>query len=138
MKISDANSFGAGLILNKFLVSINFSQNDLEDNAVQFMTGIASNEHLEFIDFSCNRIGTSGALWILKGLVKKLQSQSVKLIQVCLLKNFYNSSLEGVIIDMNNSQLSARLRIQRYAVGFVSAMGICRLCLQGAISNQQF
>ncbi len=118
MRMMDANSFGAGLILNNFLVSIDFSHNDLEDNAVQFMTGIASNQHMEFIDFSCNRIGTSGALWILKGLVKKLRAQSKKPIQVCLAKNFYNSSLEEVINDMNNSRLSAAIRIQRYVPRF--------------------
>ncbi len=117
MRMADANSIGAGLILNKFLVSIDFSQNELEDNAVQFMTGIASNQHMEFIDLSSNRIGTSGVLWILKGLVQKLRGQSRQLIKVCLIKNFYNSSLEGVINDMNNSRLSAAMRIRRYTFG---------------------
>jgi hypothetical protein len=105
--------------LNAFLVSIDFSQNELEDNAVQFMTGIASNQNLEFIDFSYNRIGTRGALWILKGMAEKLRVQSKKLIQVRLLKNFYNTSLEEIISDVNNIRFSAAVRIERCVAGFV-------------------
>jgi len=119
MRMVDANSMGAGLILNAFLVSIDFSQNELEDNAVQFMTGIASNQNLEFIDFSYNRIGTRGALWILKGMAEKLRVQSKKLIQVRLLKNFYNTSLEEIISDVNNIRFSAAVRIERCVAGFV-------------------
>ena len=115
MKIEDANSLGAGLIMNKFLVSIDFSQNELECNAVQFMANIASNQHLEFVDFSSNRIRTRGALWILKGLAEKIRSQSKKMIQVHLHKNFYNEQLNDVLTSMNNRQLSAAARIQRYA-----------------------
>ncbi len=116
MNMVDANSLGAGLILNRYLVEIDLSQNELEDNAVQFMTGIASNQSIEFVDFSCNRIGTRGALWILKGLAEKLRSQSKKLIQVRLLKNFYNPSLEEIITDMNNEHLSAAIRIKRFGL----------------------
>jgi hypothetical protein len=119
MRMVDTNSLGAGLILNAFLVSIDFSQNELEDNAVQFMTGIASNQNLEFIDFSYNRIGTRGALWILKGMAEKLRVQSKKLIQVRLLKNFYNTSLEEIISDVNNIRFSAAVRIERCVAGFV-------------------
>jgi Ran GTPase-activating protein (RanGAP) involved in mRNA processing and transport len=115
LKMEDANNLGAGLILNKFLVSIDLSQNELQCNAVEFMTGIASNQSIEFIDFSNNRIGTRGALWIMKGLAEKLRTQSNKLIQVRLLKNFYNPDLEEIINDMNNPHLSAAMRIQRYA-----------------------
>ena len=116
LRMEDANSLGAGLILNKFLVSIDLSQNELQCNAVEFMTGIALNQSIEFIDFSYNRIGTRGALWIMKGLAEKLRAQSKKMIQVRLLKNFYNPSLEEIINDMNNPHLSAAIRIQRFAM----------------------
>jgi Ran GTPase-activating protein (RanGAP) involved in mRNA processing and transport len=119
MNMIDANSLGAGLIMNKFLVEIDLSQNELEDDAVEFMTGMASNQSIEFIDFSFNRIGTRGALWILKGLAEKLRNQSQKLIQVRLLKNFYDPNLEGIISDMNNKHLSAAIRIERCAQYFL-------------------
>ncbi len=114
MRMEDASSLGAGLIMNKFLVEIDLSQNELQDNAIHFMTNIASNQSIEFIDFSSNRIGTRGTLWILSGLAEKLRRQSNKLIQVRLLNNFYNPSLEEIIHDVNNKHLSAAIRIQRY------------------------
>lgn len=119
MRMEDASSLGAGLIMNKFLVEIDLSQNELQDNAVHFMTNIASNQGIEFIDFSSNRIGTRGTLWILSGLAEKLRRQSNKLIQVRLLNNFYNPSLEQIIHDVNNKHLSAAIRIQRYTHRYI-------------------
>ncbi len=113
MKMVEANSLGAGLIMNKFLVSIDFSNNELECNSVQFMTNIVANQHLEFVDFSSNRIRTRGALWILKGLAEKIRAQSKRMIEVRLHKNFYNEQLNDVLNSMNNRELSAALRIQR-------------------------
>jgi len=99
--------------MNKFLVSIDFSNNELECNSVQFMTNIVANQHLEFVDFSSNRIRTRGALWILKGLAEKIRAQSKRMIEVRLHKNFYNEQLNDVLNSMNNRELSAALRIQR-------------------------
>jgi Ran GTPase-activating protein (RanGAP) involved in mRNA processing and transport len=120
MRVEDANSLGAGLILNKFLISIDLSHNELQDNSIQFMTGIASNENLEMLDFSFNRIGTRGTLWILKGLAEKLRSQKKSKVQVRLHNNFYESSLEDIISDVNNIYMSVALRIERCEIMFTA------------------